>query len=219
MEVAAAEAAVAASVSRVPEEAPALVLRGIEEFNRGEFFEAHEYLEEAWKQEAGKIRSLYQGILQVGVGFHHQRNGNWRGTTNLLRNGLVRLREFDPETLGINVAGLVRECEVCLEELERLGRGRVMEFDRDLIPKVEWVGAARGKVGLPGLEPGTSSLSEKRSNRLSYRPAMLTTIAGIMYNTRAALTSRLKSGGPGSRIVPGAEISSQLCCVKGADVQ
>ena len=26
-------------------------------------------------------------------------------------------------------------------------------------------------VGLPGLEPGTSSLSEKRSNRLSYRPA------------------------------------------------
>jgi hypothetical protein len=26
------------------------------------------------------------------------------------------------------------------------------------------------RVGLPGLEPGTSSLSEKRSNRLSYRP-------------------------------------------------
>src|SRR5918998_2846767 len=26
------------------------------------------------------------------------------------------------------------------------------------------------QVGLPGLEPGTSSLSEKRSNRLSYRP-------------------------------------------------
>jgi hypothetical protein len=25
-------------------------------------------------------------------------------------------------------------------------------------------------VGLPGLEPGTSSLSEKRSNLLSYRP-------------------------------------------------
>jgi hypothetical protein len=28
------------------------------------------------------------------------------------------------------------------------------------------------RVGLPGLEPGTSSLSEKRSNRLSYRPEM-----------------------------------------------
>src|SRR5699024_1346136 len=28
----------------------------------------------------------------------------------------------------------------------------------------------RKEVGLPGLEPGTSSLSAKRSNRLSYRP-------------------------------------------------
>ena len=28
-----------------------------------------------------------------------------------------------------------------------------------------------GMVGAPGLEPGTSSLSEKRSNQLSYAPA------------------------------------------------
>ena len=215
-----AEAAVAASVRKVPEEPPALVLRGIEEFNRGAFFEAHEYLEEAWRGEPRPVRSLYQGILQVGVGFHHQQNGNWRGATNLLRNGIARLEEFEPEALGINVAGLIGGCERCLRELEKLGRGRVTEFDRALIPKVELVEPARVTVGLPGLEPGTSSLSEKRSNRLSYRPATWrSVIAGIMYTTRAALTSRLKSGGPGSRTVPGAGTSSQLCCVKGADIQ
>ncbi len=209
----------------MPEEAPGLVLRGIEEFNRGEFFEAHEYLEAAWRRESLPIRSLYQGILQVGVGFYHQQNGNWRGATSLLRNGIARLVEFEPEVFGIDVSRLVRGCERCLGELEELGRDLVMEFDRTLIPKVEWVEPGCGKVsgaeivGLPGLEPGTSSLSEKRSNRLSYRPAMMITIAGIMYNTRAALTSRLKSSKPGSRIVPGARISSQLCCVKGADIQ
>ena len=205
---------------KVPEEPPALVLRGIEEFNRRAFFEAHEYLEEAWRGEPRPVRSLYQGILQVGVGFHHQQNGNWRGTTNLLRNGIARLEEFEPEAFGINVSRLVHECERCLRELEKLGREQVMEFDRALIPKVEWIGPARETVGLPGLEPGTSSLSEKRSNRLSYRPATWrSVIAGIMYNTRAALTSRLNSGGPGGRIVSGAGISSQLCCVKGADIQ
>ena len=31
-------------------------------------------------------------------------------------------------------------------------------------------GSTTGSVGLPGLEPGTSSLSAKRSNRLSYSP-------------------------------------------------
>jgi uncharacterized protein len=121
-----------------PEELPDLVLEGIEEFNRGEFFECHEYLEEAWIEESGRVRYLYQGILQVGVGFYHLQNGNWRGATGLLRNGIVRLKEFEPETLGIDVAKLVRESERCLQELETLGRERIGEFDTSQIPKVEW---------------------------------------------------------------------------------
>ncbi len=137
-----AAAAVAAAAEEepnegVPAEVPELVLRGMEEFNKGEFYECHEYLEEAWMQEPGRVRFLYQGILQVGVGFYHLKNGNWRGATGLLRNGTARLKEFEPETLGIDVARLVRECERCLGELEELGRARVGEFDRSGIPKVE----------------------------------------------------------------------------------
>ena len=90
-------------------------------------------------QEPRRVRFLYQGILQVGVGFYHQQNGNWRGATGLLRNGTQRLKEFEPETQGIDVAKLVRQCERCLEELEELGRERVREFDRSLIPRVEFV--------------------------------------------------------------------------------
>jgi predicted metal-dependent hydrolase len=140
--VAAAGAAAAAS-GRVAEGAPEgalpdLALKGIEEFNRGEFYECHEYLEEAWMQEPGRVRFLYQGILQVGVGFYHLQNGNWRGATGLLRNGAVRLKEFEPVTLGVDVAKLVRESERCLRELESLGRERIDEFDRTGVPKVEW---------------------------------------------------------------------------------
>jgi predicted metal-dependent hydrolase len=117
---------------------PDLALKGIEEFNRGEFYECHEYLEEAWMQEPGRVRFLYQGILQVGVGFYHLQNGNWRGATGLLRNGAVRLKEFEPVTLGVDVAKLVRKSERCLRELESLGRERIDEFDRSGVPKVEW---------------------------------------------------------------------------------
>jgi uncharacterized protein len=120
-----------------PEEPPDLVLRGIEEFNRGEFFECHEYLEEAWMQESGRIRYLYQGILQVGVGFYHLQNGNWRGATGLLRNGTTRLKEFEPAILGVDVAKLIRQSENCLQQLETLGRERINEFDKSKIPKVE----------------------------------------------------------------------------------
>jgi len=137
-----AAAAVAAAAEEepnegVPAELPELILKGMEEFNKGEFYECHEYLEEAWMQEPGRVRFLYQGILQVGVGFYHLKNGNWRGATGLLRNGTARLKEFEPETLRIDVARLVQECERCLRELQELGRDRVGEFDRSGIPKVE----------------------------------------------------------------------------------
>ena len=117
---------------------PDLALRGIEEFNRGEFFECHEYLEDAWREETGRIRYLYQGILQVGVGFYHQQNGNWKGATSLLRSGIGRLKEFEPETSGVDVTSLVQSSERCLAELERLGRERVSAFDLSLVPRVEW---------------------------------------------------------------------------------
>jgi predicted metal-dependent hydrolase len=118
---------------------PDLALRGIEEFNRREFFEAHEYLEDAWRAETGRIRYLYQGIIQVGVGFYHRENGNWKGATSLLRSGIERLKEFEPETGGVDVSRLIRESERCLKELERLGRERVSEFDYSLVPRVRWV--------------------------------------------------------------------------------
>ena len=134
-----AVAAGAAAGKEVPEEIPELVFRGIEEFNKGEFYECHEYLEEAWMQEPKRVRFLYQGILQVGVGFYHLQNGNWRGATGLLRNGTIRVKEFEPVTLGIDVARLVRECERCLRELEELGRERVGEFDQSKVPKVKFI--------------------------------------------------------------------------------
>jgi uncharacterized protein len=116
-----------------------LALKGIEEFNKGEFYECHEYLEEAWMREPKRVRFLYQGILQVGVGFYHLGNGNWRGATSLLRKGTIRLKEFEPATLGIDVTRLVQECERCLEELEELGRERVGEFDPLKMPKVRFL--------------------------------------------------------------------------------
>lgn len=122
----------------MPGRLPDLALKGIEEFNRGAFFECHEYLEDAWRAESGRVRYLYQGILQVGVGFYHQQNGNYKGAVSLLRSGIDRLGEFEPETSGVDVASLIRDSERCLAELEMLGRERVRDLDKSLIPEIVW---------------------------------------------------------------------------------
>ena len=66
---------------------PPQLLEGIAQFNRGEFFEQHETLERLWRAETRNIRYLYQGILQIGVAFHHLRRQNHHGTVYMLTRG------------------------------------------------------------------------------------------------------------------------------------
>jgi len=113
-----------------------LVMKGIEEFNRGEFFEQHESLEAAWRAEPRPVRELYQGILQVGVACYQIERGNLRGALKMFERGLRRLRQFTPECLGIDVSRLVIEAEHVRNEAQRLGSERLGELDRSRFPKI-----------------------------------------------------------------------------------
>ena len=120
---------------------PAL-LQGIAEFNRGQFFEQHETLEEAWIEEEDPIRYLYQGILQVGVGFYHLSRGNGYGAARLWARGLALLEAFSPHCCGVDVAHLIAATRRCMAELDRLGPTRAADFDESLIPQIKLVGPA-----------------------------------------------------------------------------
>ena len=124
------------------EPAPALLRAGVEQFNRGEYFEQHETLEILWRDEQRAIRRLYQGILQIGVALHHLERGNHHGVVYMLRRGSMYLRPFAPACQGIDVDALLADAARALEMVERLGPGRLDEFDWRLAPRVKWVGSA-----------------------------------------------------------------------------
>jgi predicted metal-dependent hydrolase len=119
------------------EPAPALLRRGIEEFNRGRFFEQHEILEELWRAERRDVRYLYQGILQIGVAFHHLRRSNYHGVVYMLTRGSQYLRPFAPVCQQVDVAGLLEAAARALAAVEALGPGRLSDFDWRLVPHVE----------------------------------------------------------------------------------
>lgn len=75
---------------------PIKFYEGIEQFNRQEFFKAHETLESVWKDRKTSDRTFIQGIIQIAVGCHHLRNGNIAGATLLFRRGLAKLESFKP---------------------------------------------------------------------------------------------------------------------------
>jgi hypothetical protein len=127
--------------SRAPCEAnpPAGLLEGIRLFNEGEFYECHEAIEHEWHAETRPIRRLYQGILQIGVGFLHARRGNHTGALLLLSDGIDKTVEFAPVCLGIDTGRLAAESQAALERLSELGPERVSEFDFTTAPQVRFV--------------------------------------------------------------------------------
>ena len=118
---------------------PRLLLEGIEQFNRGEFFEQHETLELLWRAEQRDVRRLYQGILQIGVAFHHLRRFNHHGTVYMLTRGAAYLEPFAPCCQRVDVDALLLAAAAALREVERLGPARLGEFDWSLVPKVTLV--------------------------------------------------------------------------------
>ncbi|MCC6790741.1 MAG: DUF309 domain-containing protein [Thermomicrobiales bacterium] len=123
---------------------PAGVLEGIALFNAGRFYEAHEALEHEWHAERRPIRRLYQGILQIGVGFHHARGGNHKGAVLLLTDGIEKVSAFLPACQGIDTARLVRESRACLERIVELGPDDLGRFDWDAVPTVHDVEPVTG---------------------------------------------------------------------------
>jgi len=116
---------------------PAMFLKGIHEFNDGEFFEQHETLETLWRLTESDIRYLYQGVLLIGVGFYHLEQNNFHGTQAKLVAGIEMLEWFAPACQNVDVADLIARARPCLEQVRQLGRERLQEFDRSLIPRVK----------------------------------------------------------------------------------
>lgn len=115
---------------------PPELLVGIDELNRGLYFEQHETLELLWRREPDDVRYLYQGILLIGVGCYHLLRGNTVGARIKLNRGLELLRWFEPSCQGVAVSRLVVDAERCLASVLALSPGQEQTFDRGLLPRV-----------------------------------------------------------------------------------
>ena len=111
---------------------------GLEYFNKGEYFEAHEELETAWRAETGEIRDLYQGILQAGVTYLHITRANYDGAIKVYRRSQRWLTKWPDVCRGVQVARLRADLDAAIAEVRRLGPGRLAEFDLTLLKPVSW---------------------------------------------------------------------------------
>jgi predicted metal-dependent hydrolase len=80
---------------------------GVTLFNAGQWYEAHEVWEVAWRQEAGERRWLLQGLILVAAGCLKRGEGRAEGARTLFTRALGRLEPLPATYEGIDVGALV----------------------------------------------------------------------------------------------------------------
>jgi predicted metal-dependent hydrolase len=93
--------------------------RGIDLFNTGRYWDAHEAWEEVWMPDRkGPDAGFYKGLIQVAAGCLHYGRHNRRGAINKWTSGAGYLRPYLPEHQGVRLAPLVQTVDGFLEAMK-----------------------------------------------------------------------------------------------------
>lgn len=113
--------------------------KGIQFFNEGKYFVAHESLEDAWHLEPDPDRRLYQGILQAGLAYMHARNGNAKGVFSMYERCRVWLWPWPDHCRTIDVGQMKADLQRLVDEVRRLGEDNLAELNESLFTKIKRV--------------------------------------------------------------------------------
>jgi len=90
------------------------------------WFDAHEALEDEWRDAPEPERDFLQGLVHVTVAWHHASRGNAPGASRQLEKATRRLGPYAPAHRGVDVSSVLGQVEAA--------SARVSEGLLDLLP-------------------------------------------------------------------------------------
>jgi predicted metal-dependent hydrolase len=89
--------------------------RGLDQMFGGEYFEAHESFENAWRAADPSEKDFFQGLVHVTVAWYQASRGNRVGCERQLAKAKRRLGAFAPRYRDVDVASLLTSIEEAAE--------------------------------------------------------------------------------------------------------
>ena len=85
--------------------------RGLDLARRGEYFAAHEALEDAWRASEPAEKDFFQGLVHVVVAWYQAGRGNKTGCERQLEKAARRLAPYAPAHRGVDVQAVLDQVE------------------------------------------------------------------------------------------------------------
>ena len=128
-------------------ELPAPLARFVELFNRGEYWESHEALEDAWRATGS---GFYHGLILYASAFVHARRGTRHGILAQLEKAERALAPHRPSHLGVDVEAILLHAARCRELVELREEPPSGREWADVVP---WPTLSPDPAGVRGDEP------------------------------------------------------------------
>jgi 8-oxo-dGTP pyrophosphatase MutT (NUDIX family) len=113
-----------------------LLRTGLDLIKQGEYFEAHESLEDAWRMADPAEKDFFQGLVHVAVAWHHAGRGNRPGCERQLAKAARRLGPFAPVHRGVDVVTVLGS----VGEAARIVEGGSLELPPPQLSAATWDG-------------------------------------------------------------------------------
>jgi hypothetical protein len=84
---------------------------GLALIRSGAYFDAHEELEDEWREAPPEERDFLQGLVHVAVAWLHAERGNRNGCDRQLEKAARRLGPYSPHHRGVDVATVLEDVE------------------------------------------------------------------------------------------------------------
>ena len=109
-----------------PETVEEALALGVQRWDRGRYFEAHELLEFVWHWALDEDKDFWQGVIQVAAACVHDQRGNPFGVVRTIDKALPKLTGVPADHHGIDVAGLRAWCRDTRAALQADARAAVV---------------------------------------------------------------------------------------------
>ena len=124
--------------SALSAEAPSRFLeKGVELIRAGEYFAAHEELEDAWRAAPQDERDFFQGLVHVAVAWYQAGRGRQIGTERQLAKAIRRLAPYAPAHRGLDLDSLLAQLHSALEVAQAQRLEHPVRIDLDAVELVE----------------------------------------------------------------------------------
>lgn len=110
-------------------------LEGIELFNGGNYYKAHDPWESLWLERFGEEKDFIQGLILSTVAIHHYTRGNLRGARSRYRLAVDKLQKYPDVFWDVDLRNFLRRMKGVMHRA--LTESDPPPIDLKTVPKIK----------------------------------------------------------------------------------